>query len=261
MNNAMAIDSPLFRDYQLPSWGLDLAEDEIQLWSASLDLPPARVAALHELLDAEEQRRARRFVFEHSRRRFTVARGLLRQLLGAYTGVAPGRGRFRYGQKGKPLLAEAGIEFNISHSEELLLVGFCKAPLGVDVEYLREVSDAEAITQRFFSSNETLTLLRLDKPERPRAFLLGWTRKEAYIKATGRGLSFPLSQFEVTMHPHEPPRILSMDGDTVEAARWTLLHLEPAPGYVGAAAVAGRDWRVSAYRLGDGTTTGTVDPG
>jgi len=229
-----------------------LGDNEIQLWCASLDLPPARVATLYKLLDPEEQRRARRFVFEHSRRRFTVARALLRQLLGAYTDTHPQKVRFRYGDKGKPMLQGGTLEFNISHSEELLLAGFCKAPLGVDVEYLREVSDAEAITQRFFSPGETLSLLRLDKAERPRAFLLGWTRKEAYIKAIGRGLSFPLSQFEVSMQPDEAPRLLNLNGDTAEAARWTLLHLEPASGYLGAVAVTGKDWRVSAYRLGDG---------
>lgn len=245
-------EQPLvFQDYPYPLGLLDLAEDEIQLWCTSLDLPPARVAALATLLEPEEQRRAKRFVFDHSRRRFIVARARLRQLVGAYTGEDPAKIHFDYGDKGKPSFGKGGPAFNISHSEELLLAGFCSQPLGVDVEFLREVSDAEAISQRFFSSGETLTLLRLDRSERPRAFLQGWTRKEAYIKAIGRGLSFPLNRFEVVMHPQKPAEIISIDGDTEEAARWTLLHLEPAPNYLGALAVAGLDWRIRGFKLED----------
>lgn len=244
--------SPLtFEEQVIPPWGLELSDDDIHLWSASLERSAEQIQELSTLLDATEQQRAARFVFEHSRRRFIVARGLLRRLLGAYTGVAPEQLEFAYGEKGKPRLVAQPIAFNLSHSEELMLVGFARVPLGVDVEYLREISDAEAISQRFFSTNETVTLLRLDKTQRGRAFLLGWTRKEAYIKAIGRGLSYPLNRFEVTLDPAQEPKIVSLDGDTRGAALWRLVHVEPAPGYVGALAVSGQDWQIHSHRLVD----------
>jgi len=246
-------DALRFAAQAIPPWGLELAEDQIHLWSASLDRPAQEVQALASLLDADEQRRAARFVFEHSRRRFIVARGLLRRLLGAYTGAAPEQLEFTYGEKGKPRLVDQPVAFNVSHSEELMLAGFARVPLGVDVEYLRDVSDAEAISQRFFSTNETVTLLRLEKAQRSLAFLLGWTRKEAYIKAIGRGLSFPLNRFEVTLDPTQAAKIVRLDGDTRGAALWRLVHLEPAPGYVGALAVSGQDWQIQTHTLVEGS--------
>jgi 4'-phosphopantetheinyl transferase len=230
-----------------------LSGDTIHLWSARLDPPPWRVAELARLLDPDEQARAARFRFDVHRRRFTVGRGFMRSVVGAYLGVEPARLVWSYGPKGKPFLAEppAGdpFHFNLSNSEELALLGVERVrEIGVDVEYLRPLSDLEALARRFFSPGESETLLALPPELRVRAFFNCWTRKEAYLKAVGDGLSAPLNRFDVTLAPGEAPRMLRLEGDAERAACWSLYHLEPAAGYLGAVAIEGGGWQIAAWR-------------
>ena len=241
-----------------PGFGTSLSPPqglEVHVWAASLDQPPEKVAGLEALLAEDELERAYRFRFDRHRRRFIVGRGVLRSILGAYLGVEPSSLSFRYGEKGKPALAEGWSEdlsFNLSHSSELALYGFgSRLELGIDVERLRQLEGAEDIAERFFSVPERLALRRVPAEAKADAFFNCWTRKEAYIKATGDGLSMALDRFDVTLAPGEPARMLSADGDARAAARWSMVHLEPSPGYVGALAapspslrVISRDWSV-----------------
>ncbi len=156
---------------------------------------------------------------------------------------------FVYGPKGKPALSPeycgAGLCFNLSHSSELALYGLTRGgDLGIDVELRRPMPDAEQIAERFFSLSERRALRAIPKEEKSNAFFNCWTRKEAYIKATGDGLSMPLNRFDVTLTPGDPPRMLSAEGSEEKAAGWTLFHLEPAAGYVGAIAIPGLGWHV-----------------
>jgi 4'-phosphopantetheinyl transferase len=256
------------------------AAGEIHLWAVPLDPPPEREAALRLLLAADELARADRFRFDRHRRRFAVGRGRLRELLGGYLGVAPAVLAFGYGEKGKPVLAGppaavgGGLAFNLSNSHELALVavaaggeprggagadpGGGAAPgarpaieLGVDVEHLRPMPDALAIAERYFSPAERRVLAAVPAAQRDEAFFNCWTRKEAYLKAIGDGLSVPLDRFDVTLAPGQPARFLALDGDPGRAARWSLFHLRPAPGYVGALAVPGAGrWLLRGGRWG-----------
>lgn len=237
-----------------PSLSLPEAE-EIHVWAASLDQPQEKVQRLEALLEPAEIERAYRFRFDRHRRRFIVGRGVLRTLLGRYLGVDPRSLGFRYGEKGKPCLAPGwneDLSFNLSHSSELALYGFGhRLELGIDVERRRELPGAEDIAERFFSEPERSALRRVAPEAKSEAFFNCWTRKEAYIKATGDGLSMALDRFDVTLLPGEPARMLAADGDPAAAGRWSMVHLEPAPGYVGALAapspfvrVVSRDWHV-----------------
>ncbi len=234
----------------------DLARDRgIHIWSVRLDPPEGRVRELARLLSADEAERAARFRFDRHRRRFTVGRGVLRQLLGRYLGVDPAQIAFRYGHRGKPELAEGSpagrLHFNLSHSEELALYALTWGrELGVDVEQIRPLEDLEQIAERFFAAGERGVLRAVPDPLKARAFFNCWTRKEAYIKAVGEGLALPLDSFEVTLAPGEPARMLSMDGDAEKAGGWTLSEFEPEPGFVGALAVEGLGWQVDCFRLG-----------
>jgi 4'-phosphopantetheinyl transferase len=214
------------------------------VWATALERPPGALERLGRLLIDDETARAERFVFARDRRRFVVARGVLRELLGAYLGCPPGEVRFVYGPAGKPALAPplaaAGLEFNVSHSGELALyaVGLHR-PLGVDVEQVRELDELEALAERNFSSAERRALLALPPAERPAGFFACWTRKEAFIKALGEGLSHPLSAFTVSLVPGEPARFVEIGGEAGAAERWTLTTIDVGAGYHAAVAAEG----------------------
>lgn len=222
--------------------------EAVFVWRVPLDPPEAAVTAGRRLLAHEEHVRADRFRFDRHRRRFVVGRAALRVLLGALTGTRPEALAFATGEKGKPALP-GGPQFNLSNSHELALIAVTpEEPLGVDLEHLRPLPDAERIAEGYFSASERDTL-RTVPAGRPKetAFFRCWTRKEAYIKAIGDGLSMPLDRFDVTLDEAEPCRFLSMDGDERPARDWSLFHLEPGDGYVGALALRGRHWQLRGF--------------
>jgi 4'-phosphopantetheinyl transferase len=223
------------------------------VWSAALDQPAEVVQRLHGLLAAAERARADRFHFDRDRQRFIVGRGVLRSILGGYLKIAPDRLTFEYGAQGKPGLSSShasALHFNVAHSHELAVYAFAlNQAVGIDVEYaLRHVSDADQVAQRFFAANEYQTYQALADDEKRPAFFRCWTRKEAYIKAIGTGLSHALDRFEVTLAPDRPPAFLSIDGDPLAAQHWSLIQLEPAADYIGAVAIANRAWHVAGWR-------------
>jgi 4'-phosphopantetheinyl transferase len=208
---------------------------------------------LQGVLSHDELERAGRFKFDRDNRRFVVSRGLLRDVLSRYAGIDPALLRFTYGPKGKPGLEttppNTGLHFNLSHAHELMMIAISvDTPLGIDVEYVRELPDLDDIARGFFSASEYSDLRRTPRTQRTEAFFNCWTRKEAYVKAIGDGLSAPLDRFDVTLTPGEPARIRGFAGDPANATRWSLYHLEPEPGYVGALAVKGNSWNIQARR-------------
>lgn len=222
----------------------------LHVWAVPLDEPPERVQSLARVLSADEAERARRFRFPIHRCRFIVARGVLRHLLARYTGETPGALTFRYGSRGKPdLPSHPHLHFNLSHSGGMALVGVTRlGPVGVDVEQVRTFEDMEEIARRFFSPREFGRLSTLPSEVRPEAFFNCWTRKEAYVKAVGEGLALPLDCFDVSLAPGEAPRFLAFRDPAESPDRWSLYHLQPAPGYVGAVALEGRGGALRCWR-------------
>jgi 4'-phosphopantetheinyl transferase len=210
------------------------------------------VRSLWHTLTADECQRAERYIFAKDRAHFVVARGLLRVLLGRYLGQEPQHLRFTYGRHGKPALAtETGgvaLRFNVSHSHGLALYAITRGrEVGVDIEHIRPEVAQEQVAERFFSPREVTVLRALPTPLQAPAFFACWTRKEAYIKATGAGLALPLDQFDVSLAPGEPAALLHTAWDPQEATRWALQDLAPAPGYRAAVAVAGHDWHLTCW--------------
>ncbi len=199
---------------------------------------------LRSLLDDEEQARVDRYRFDYLQRRGTVRRGRLRQLVAAYAGLDPTAVRFAYGEKGKPVLANgcqepgvSALQFNLTDSQDLAVYAFTRGlELGVDAEMLRPMPDADNIAKSFFAATERDALRRVSAEEKANAFFHCWTRKEAYIKAIGEGLSEPLDRFSVTLYPALPCHFQEIGGSRDEAAAWTLTHFVPAPESVGALA-------------------------
>jgi 4'-phosphopantetheinyl transferase len=227
-----------------------LTNDEVHVWRFALDLEEELLLRLRETLSEEEQRRADRFHFEKDRRHFLAGRGGLRHLLGVYLECRPHEVRFAYGNSGKPRLMHensiADLRFNLTHSHGLALLAVTRGrEVGVDVERVRDMErDGELLAERFFSESETASLRSLPARHRLEAFFHCWTRKEAYIKAKGQGLSLPLEQFDVSLQPNEPAALLATRHDPPDARRWSMFHLAPAEGYVGALVVEGHAWRL-----------------
>jgi 4'-phosphopantetheinyl transferase len=242
----------------IPSWSsppdtLTLGGNEVHVWRASLELPSSQVRRLQRNLSEEELERAKRFHFQRHQSHFIAARGLLRTILGRYLKTEPRRLHFRYGVKGKPELAgdasRQTLYFNISHSHDLALYAITYGrEIGVDVERIRPDVESEKIAERFFSPREAATLRDLPAEVRQEAFYTCWTRKEAYLKAIGEGITLRLDQFEVSIVPGEPAALLSINGDPREASYWSLRELAPEPGYVGALAVKGHNWDLRCWR-------------
>jgi 4'-phosphopantetheinyl transferase len=219
----------------------------------ALDLPSAQVHEIAEVLSTDELERAHRFAFEPDRRRFIVCRGVLRTILSRYLRVAPGSLRFQYSPHGKPALSSVSgahpLRFNVSHAGETAVYGVTlRREIGVDIECVRAGFATDEIAERFFSRSEISSLRTLSPTDRPQAFFRCWTRKEAYIKARGEGLSLPLSRFDVSLLPDAPPALLSTPDDPPEASRWALRDLPAGPGYAAAIAVEGHDWRLRCWR-------------
>jgi 4'-phosphopantetheinyl transferase len=215
-----------------------LGSREVQVWGVWLSGSDASLAYYRSMLSPQELQRAERFRFEHLRHSYTRSRGSLRLLLAHYLGRPPNEIQLICRPKGKPILRDSSqIDFNASHSGQMALYAFTVGcELGIDVEQLRKLDDAESIAARFFSTAEASELLSLTPEQRGPAFFRCWTRKEAYVKAVGDGLAIPLNRFQVTLLPGIPARFVQLASDMGTAADWTLDHLELAPGYLGALA-------------------------
>ena len=219
-----------------PPASLTLATGEVHVWRLALDQPESVVAEFRETLEADELERAGRFHFEKHRKHFVVGRGGLRYVLARYVDLKPQEFCFSYGAYGKPALVGEELRFNMSHSNGVALFAVAlDRELGVDVEHIREDFATEDIARRFFSRGEVAAFNALANEEQVSAFFRCWTRKEAYIKAIGRGLSEPLDAFDVTLSPGEAAAILRAErGD---ASRWAMFDIDAGGGYAAALAV------------------------
>lgn len=221
---------------------LELSEDEVHVWRAPLSLAPEVLQRLNATLAPDEQSRAARFVFPDDRGNFIAARGILRELLGAYLQRPPASLEFEYGLRGKPALhrGDAGlsIRFSLSHSHGLALYAFAhRREVGIDLEQVQPDFGGEEVAERFFSNHELTELRALPGGLRAEGFFACWTRKEAYVKARGDGFQIPLDSFDVSLTPGRPAELHSLD-----KARWSSRSFEPAPRFVAAVVGEGGGW-------------------
>jgi 4'-phosphopantetheinyl transferase len=226
----------------MPDLQQEIARNEVHIWSIQLDRDEGEVNRYNKTLTPEEHKRAARFYFERHCRRHIISHGAMRLILGEYLGANPRDIQFDQTAHGKPNLTsplkESNLFFNLSHSHELaLLAVVLGCEIGVDVEYVKKIGDFNGIAGRFFSASEQAVYFELAEDQRPQAFFNCWTRKEAFIKAIGEGLSYPLHQFDVNLAPGEPPQLLRVEADLEEASCWTLDAFNPTPEYTAAVAL------------------------
>jgi len=240
-------EHPLSEDFQRARSVSCRTAAEVHVWRVPLDCAAPEVLRLTELMSADERERADRFHFLRDRERFIAVRARLRILLGRYLDREPASLQFRYGYAGKPELTGPGIPFNVSHSGDIGLIALGgPGRIGVDVERIQSATEPD-LFHHFFTPAEEAALARLPPELRLRAFFACWTRKEAYIKGRGDGLSFGLDRFEVSVLPDLPAKLLSVPGDPDETARWELRSFDAGPGYAAALAVDGHGWPLRSF--------------
>lgn len=223
---------------------LSLNRSEIHVWRITLDQSVQQEQKLLNTLARDERERADRFAFLKDRRHYIVARGFLRFLLGNYLDAKAEQLEFSYGAYGKPAVAgkhrTSGLHFNLSHSHGVAVYALAyDREIGIDVERVRADFASAEIARRFFSRLEVESFLALRSEEQLSAFFRCWTRKEAYIKATGRGLSQPLDEFDVTLAPGVPAALLRTEADERPSSSWVLSDLQVGSDYAAALAVEG----------------------
>lgn len=215
------------------------------MWYLSLDTKPQDDPGAW--LSEDEQMRAAQFHFPVHRRRYVAARCALRKVLAGYLNTTPEKIAFQYNRFGKPFLVNKAMQFNVSHAGDVAVMAFASTcRVGVDVERVRADILKENIAEHFFATGEVDALHALPVEQRSEAFFHCWTRKEAFIKAIGMGLSIPLDAFTVTLDP-EKAALLDTAWRSIEASDWTLCTFRPAPGHVGALAVEGVGWTLKSY--------------
>ena len=226
-----------------------LTATDLHVWNVPLETAPQEFARLHSLLSADEIARAERFYFERDRSRYIIGRGILRTLLGNYLGMDASEIQFNYGPHGKPTLEPVStgqtLQFNLAHSNDraIFIFGWDR-PVGIDIEHVRPLQDADRFAEQFYSARETALINSLPGDDKWNAFYKLWTCKEAFLKAQGSGLTVPLNQVEIFLDGEEAARLISIGGDTEQAADWKLWIFNPLPGYQAAIAIQGFEGQI-----------------
>lgn len=228
-----------------PREAVRLEGNEIHVWCAALSEFASELQPLNALLSSAERDKAERFRFAKDRNHFVARRGILRGILSRYLERPPSKIDFCGGRFGKPEikgeLVRGGLRFSVSHSGDLALYAVTRAcPIGVDVEYIRPFPHLEEIALRFFSPRETKVLMSLPREHRMEVFFSYWTRKEAFLKATGEGIGEGLANVEVALTPWQEADTIRTVGESEDRIGWRLQSFSPASGYIGAIAFRNR---------------------
>jgi 4'-phosphopantetheinyl transferase len=231
-----------------------LESNQIHVWSAVLSDFESELPRFQAMLSSAERTKAERFRFSKDRNHYVIRHGILRVILGRYLEQRPAEIDFSYGRFGKPEikgdLVNGGPTFNHSHSGDLALYAVTRAcPIGLDVEYVRPIPHFEEIASQFFSHREAKMMMALSTDCRLEGFFACWTRKEAFLKATGDGIGEGLAKVEVTLTPWEEPRILRITGESQARPEWQLRSFSPAPGYLAAVAFSHHNLALTQRRV------------
>ena len=233
-----------------------LRDGEVHVWFVLEEEFGGRLPHWGHMLDTQESERAARCRDTASKDRFVIARGLLRVLLARYAGVEPNRIGLACLKEGKPFVESPAhaknVCFNLSHSGGALLYAFAWGrDVGVDIQQVRDASNALAIARRFFTDEEVAALSALPSDRLREAFFACWTRKEAYAKARGDGVLSSFNPLAMGIGPLDVSTVVLDDSSGQDARRWTIMDLAPYPGYAAAVAVEGERYPVRCWRLDD----------
>lgn len=239
--------------WKKPATQLMLSRKDVHIWRAFLDLPNKSVQEIKRSLSVDEIMKSERLSFERDKNNFIIARGILRLILACYLSVEPSAIRFCYEKDGKPRIQNAFgkkvIQFNLSHSEELALYVFTlDSEVGADLEKIRDFPEMKQIVDHFFSVRERVFFDTLPTSEKRETFFKWWTRKEAFVKAVGEGLSDRLNSFDVLLCDGKSAESLGILRGATERPRWSIWDVKPGEEFAGAVAVKGGDWNLQSWQ-------------
>lgn len=228
-----------------PPSHLRIRADEVHIWMASLTQPKTRISKFTQALSNAERNRSTRFYFDSDRARYIIVHGILRSILGWYSDLELSQLQFYRGKNGKPAISKhhcnKDIRFNLSYSENIALYALTLChEIGIDVEMMHDIPEMEQIAKRYFSVNEYSIYRSLPERKKKEVFYIYWTRKEAFCKATGDGLSFPLERFDISKVESEPVKLLETGGDANGSSQWLIYDLNIGTGYKAAFALEGQ---------------------
>jgi 4'-phosphopantetheinyl transferase len=237
--------------------------DEIHVWRADLEAVSSQRELYERTLSPDEQVRARRFYFGQDRNRFVARRGILRKLLANYLSLQANEVQFNYQTYGKPALGphygERALEFSCSWSAAMGIYAFCiDSEIGVDLERIRECPDMIEVAESFFTRAEKTLILSTPQRKAKELFYTCWTCKEAFVKALGQGLRYPLYEFEVPLAEEEGEAFGSLRGNRAEIKGWSILKFKPAPNFLAALAIRKGPWKVSWWQFQGQETSGRL---
>jgi len=232
-----------------------LCSEDVHIWCANLSRHSKSLWKLKGVLNDEEITKASRFVFDKDRERYIVKHGLLRKIIGEYYLINNAENiKFQRNAFGKPYLncdgKQESLYFNATASKDYALYAFSRIyEIGIDIEFMRNIDETDEIFANNFSKSENIIFKKLEKGERQKAFFYCWTIKEAFVKAIGKGLYFPLQNFDITFKEGERAKIVGIEGDKKKGEEWTISKLFPVEGYVGAIAIKKKEIRINWIEL------------
>jgi len=229
---------------------LSLHPNQVHIWSVNISEHINKLPIYWEFLNDKEKAKAAQFKFDKDCNCFVVARGVLKKLLSIYLNLKPKEIEFQFADYGKPYINHPSkIQFNVSHSKDAILIGFVRNDsIGIDTEYTKRKIEVKEIARQFFSQEEYQSLMALNSEYQLQGFYNCWTRKEAFIKALGSGLSFPLNQFVVSLDSSTKAELKKTKWDSTEKEKWTLQSISQRENYIGAFAVKGKVSDVSSWK-------------
>lgn len=231
--------------WHFPPKNLTFCQNSLHIWRADLDLPTDLLTNLAVNLSSDERQRAERFYFEKDKKKYIACRGLLRVILSRYLNLEPQKLEFTYSLQGKPELnnidRKERLCFNVSHSHGLAVYAIAlNRAVGIDLEHLRDISDVQQLAERFFSQSESCLINGLPESQQQELFFRFWTIKEAYLKATGEGLS-GLQAIAVSFTPENAINLHHTESNILLNKRWFCTEFKPSPEYTGALVVERKD--------------------
>jgi len=228
--------------------------NDVHIYCISVDDEDSNLPFYIKNLSDDEMKRANRFVFEKDKKNFIIKRGVQRQILSYYLNVEPQKIIFTYNEYGKPnidkTLNHQKINFNVSHSNNKIILGIVKNKhIGIDIENITSLKPYDDVINRYFSKYEILKFNSLSNSLRQKAFFATWTRKEAYIKAQGLGLSYPLNKFSVSIDPNSNTQLI--DDENCDISTWSLEEILSSDDYIAAIAVKGTNLKYTFKNYND----------
>lgn len=237
-------------NWKYPPQNLRINAQNIHVWKTYLEQSAINIKDSFKILNEEEKNKAQRFRLEKHQQRFIIARSSLKRILSLYLSIPPQKIDFQYNTYGKPQLLEninkINLQFNISHSENIAIYGItCQNLIGVDIEYMRPMSEAENLAKRFFTQKEFVAMSKLSSAEKNREFFKLWTGKEAYLKAIGKGISGGLDKVEISSH--EPRKFIRLPESN--QTNYNLFYLTPEHNYLAAIAIENKQQTYHYWQL------------